>query len=260
MASLASYEVTPEDRRHLETQGYFVPRYRLPVELVADFRRDVLNLWREEVERAGGDNASTQVRTRPFIDRLHERSRPALKLLRSPFLTGLAKQIVGEDVDVCFDQAVIKAPTADHSTAFPWHQDARYQQNVPDWDRNMVQEDATYFQMWIALTDATPENGALQVLPGEHRKGLILHDARASGDLDLSDHCDISAAVTLELKAGEAVIFSGLLPHGTGPNKTSSPRIAYQLTCAPQGTRSGDEQLPLLRGGTLIDGTPREQR
>ena len=47
-------------------------------------------------------------------------------------------------------------------------------------------EKATILSCWIAVTDATVENGCLQVIPGSHRRDLIDHCA-TEHDLGIPD-------------------------------------------------------------------------
>ena len=57
--------------------------------------------------------------------------------------------------------------------------------------------------------------------------------------------CEAGAegGVAVELRRGDVVAFSSLLPHATGPNTTAQIRKAYIATCVSDGTR-------------LVDGTP----
>jgi ectoine hydroxylase-related dioxygenase (phytanoyl-CoA dioxygenase family) len=88
---------------------------------------------------------------------------------------------------------------------------------------------------WIALTDATVENGCPWVVPGLHRKGTLAHEATPLGWQCLREPKD---AIPVEAKAGDIVVFSSLTPHRTGPNLTTATRKAYILQYAPDGARA----------------------
>ena len=80
-----------------------------------------------------------------------------------PLLAGLCRDLVGPDVRLYWEQAVYKQP---HSTEpVLWHQDNGY----------TFVEPQAYLTCWIALTDATPENGCVVVMPGAHRAGTLHH-------------------------------------------------------------------------------------
>ena len=44
----------------------------------------------------------------------------------------------------------------------------------------------------------------------------------------------------MELRRGDVVAFSSLVPHATGPNTTRLVRKAYIASCIPDGTRLAD--------------------
>lgn len=102
-----------------------------------------------------------------------------------------------------------------------WHQDERY---IPTRDRSLV-------GAWIALDDATLENGCLWVLPGSHRNGYIW-PTRDHGDYyeyDESDQAygfDESGAAPVEVAAGSVVFFNGYLLHKSHRNRSGGYRRA----------------------------------
>ena len=102
-----------------------------------------------------------------------------------------------------------------------WHQDERF---IPTRDRSLV-------GAWIALDDATVDNGCLWVLPGSHRTGMI-HPTRAHDQPDEFDHSDQaygfddSAAIPVEVSAGAVVFFNGYLLHRSFRNRSSGTRMA----------------------------------
>lgn len=102
-----------------------------------------------------------------------------------------------------------------------WHQDERF---IPTRDRSLV-------GAWIAVDDATVENGCLWVLPGSHRNGYIW-PTRAHDDpveFDQSDQAhgfDESAAMPVEVERGSVVFFNGYLLHKSHRNRSDGNRRA----------------------------------
>jgi ectoine hydroxylase-related dioxygenase (phytanoyl-CoA dioxygenase family) len=95
-----------------------------------------------------------------------------------------------------------------------WHQDEYF---IPTRDRSLT-------AAWIALDDATVENGCLWALPGSHQPGIIYPDREHN---DIRFDCSIEAfdfpysdddAVPLEVAAGTVVFFNGYLLHRSLPN------------------------------------------
>ncbi|HET9206941.1 MAG TPA: phytanoyl-CoA dioxygenase family protein, partial [Burkholderiaceae bacterium] len=105
-----------------------------------------------------------------------------------------------------------------------WHQDATFLHSEP----------MTVTGFWIALEDATVDNGCLWVAPGGHsgplRKRFVRQgDAVRFEALDETPWPSMDQAVPLEVPAGTLVCFHGLLPHYSAPNRSPQSRHAYTL-------------------------------
>ncbi len=148
------------------------------------------------------------------------RSRWVAEFCRSPLLAGICRDLVGPQVRLYWDQAVYKTPASAEPVLY--HQDNGYTFVVPQ----------AYLTCWIALTDATPDNGCVKAIPGIHRHGTLAHR-----ETPIGMECDIDerAAVELPVRAGSIVIFSSLTPHATGLNRTDEARRAYIVQYARDG-------------------------
>ena len=88
---------------------------------------------------------------------------------------------------------------------------------------------------WIAIDDATVENGCMWALPGGHRiparTRSRLNETRTATVTDVLDPTPYPAEglVPLEAPRGTLVILHGLLPHLSGPNLSDKPRHAYTV-------------------------------
>ena len=83
----------------------------------------------------------------------------------------------------------------------------------------------------LYLTDTDPDQGALQVVPGFHRR--IEAWLAALGDADPRT-VDLSAeAITIPANAGDLVIWRNELPHGASANRNTRPRLAQYVTMYP---------------------------
>ena len=145
---------------------------------------------------------------------------PAARVLSAhPAMLGLCADLVGPDVRLYWDQAVYKK--TEKPRRVPWHQDNGYTYVEPQ----------EYLTVWLALTDATEENGCPEVAPGAHRHGTLEHHY-----IDpLGWECleEGTPSVAAPVAAGGAVVFSSLTPHRTGPNLTDDVRKAYILQYCP---------------------------
>lgn len=102
-----------------------------------------------------------------------------------------------------------------------WHQDERY---IPTRDRSLI-------GAWIALDDATKENGCLWVLPGSHQSGYLYptHDHKKPEEFDWADESfgfEDSGEIAVEVKSGSVVFFNGYLLHRSKRNRSSRYRRA----------------------------------
>lgn len=98
--------------------------------------------------------------------------------------------------------------------------------------------DETKYQsvnVWVPLHDVNKDGGALWVVKGSHK---INRPIRGAGYLfpDYSPHIKEleKVAVSVNLKAGEAIVFYHSLIHGSPPNLTSDYRKAACFTVIPE--------------------------
>ena len=147
------------------------------------------------------------------------RSAPAKALSTHPAIVGLCADLVGPDVRLYWDQAVYKK--TEKPRRVPWHQDNGYTYVEPQ----------AYLTVWLALTDATLDNGCPEVAPGLHRAGTLAH--HYVDPLGWECLPEGTESIAAPVPAGGAVVFSSLTPHRTGPNLTDAVRKAYILQYCP---------------------------
>jgi phytanoyl-CoA hydroxylase len=145
-------------------------------------------------------------------------------LLRATFdrpgIVATLTAIIGPNIKAMQSMLFIKA---EGKPGQAWHQDEFF---IPTRDRSLT-------AAWIALDDATVENGCVWVLPGSHRRGILYPD-RAQDDarFDCTNEAHSfpyadEEAVPVELSAGSVVLFNGYLLHRSLPN--TSPRFRRAL-------------------------------
>jgi phytanoyl-CoA hydroxylase len=219
--------VTSDEARQFDEKGFFV--------LEGAFDADELARLEAEIEPG-------ESRVRDFLKQLPDGRlsvagvdtqtvAPHL-VTQSPYLhafcgqrllAGLCRDLVGPDVRLYWEQAVYKQPHSAEPVL--WHQDNGYTYVEPQ----------AYLTCWIAITDATPENGCVRVLPGVHRRGTLRHQNTPIGFECFGDE---AASVLAPVSAGSIVVFSSLTPHHTGLNLTDEVRKAYIVQYAPDGAEA----------------------
>jgi phytanoyl-CoA hydroxylase len=100
------------------------------------------------------------------LDNPHFHRASLQRLARDPRLVALVEQLIGRGVQVCFSQIFFKAPQGGGPK--PAHQDNFYfGPRDPD---GLV-------TAWIALDEATVENGCMSFGEGSHRRAVLAHKA-----------------------------------------------------------------------------------
>lgn len=223
--------VTPDRRDQFDTQGYFIlASFFSPAEIheVATS----IDSFAGEHERRLKD-AGTEGISRPgeiaFTAHLAARDAGIFAFCASRKMVQLTTELIGPDVRLYWDQSVYKQPETPRE--FPWHQDNGYTPVEP----------AQYYTCWLALTDATLENGCIHVLPGSHKRGPITHTDSALGRVGYDGP---DPGIPVPLRSGSMVVFSSLLLHRSGPNLSGETRKAYIMQYIPGHARSGVTGIP----------------
>ncbi len=264
LADLAPFRFAPIDteRRYRELsaaqalawneQGYFVAEDLLSPAEVTELRLELdrfVEKAQAYVRRAGGKLFISEADGIMFAPHLVAKSAIARRAASHPRIVALAIDLLGPEVRLYWDQAVYKY--ASFPKDFPWHQDNGYTFVLPE----------LYLTVWLALSDATPENGCVEVVPASHRLGTLEH--RLS---DTGFYChEGNDGACAPIRAGSALVFSSLTVHRTGPNRSADDvRKTYILQYAPDGAvrypREGapercdapDRQFEVVRAGEPV--------
>jgi phytanoyl-CoA hydroxylase len=166
-------------------------------------------------------------------------------LIRDKRILGLVMGILGDEVWFFADKALLKPPHI--GVEKPWHQDIPYFPFEP-------KEPYLHVAVWIALDEATAENGCMQYLPGSHRWGnlttstawteTVSHLAVDEGRIDPS------RAIIVEAQPGDVVLHDGMVLHYSAPNRSSKPRWAFVLDYLSTRARyTGEGEPPYPRIG-----------
>jgi len=216
--------VTAEQARAYDEVGFFVLEDAVDAGTVAALTEAIEPFDREVMDflatRPDGRFSIAGVDTVSIALHPATRSDVCREFCTSELMADLCHDLIGPDARLYWDQSVYKRPHG--SEPVLWHQDNGYTYIEPQ----------AYLTVWVALTDATPENGCVQVLPGVHRAGTVAHRNTPIGYECVRDP---EGAVLVPVRAGDAVVFSSLTPHATGRNTTDAIRRAYIVQFAPDG-------------------------
>jgi len=161
--------------------------------------------------------------------------------LAHPGIVEILTDIIGPNVKCMQSMLFVKGPGKPGQS---WHQDEYY---IPTRDRSLG-------AAWIALDDATVENGCLWIIPGSHQRGVILRrvlgrnpEFAEPDTLDLSGYGE-DRAIPVEVKAGSVVFFHGYLLHSSRRNKT---RDCFRMALVNH-YMSAESFLPWSHDGKLL--------
>lgn len=153
----------------------------------------------------------------------HKRNRTLYNLCMHPRVLDHVEDLLGPSFFLWGSQFFSKEP---HDAAHvPWHQDAKYWPLAP-------QHSVTVF---IAWSDCSPDNGCMRVVPGTHRTDDLLEHGMLTDPNALlprivqDSRVDYDTAVDLVLEPGWISLHHDGIVHGSGPNTSDRPRIAW--TC-----------------------------
>tara|TARA_A100001015_G_scaffold318131_1_gene437036 strand:- start:1219 stop:1989 length:771 start_codon:yes stop_codon:yes gene_type:complete len=84
--------------------------------------------------------------------------------------------------------------------------------------------------LWIPLQNTSKKNGALRVIPKSHYNfELFNHSAKDVKFNRLSKHFAENEFKTINVKLGQALIFSSFLVHKTGSNSSNQIRMSFNI-------------------------------
>ena len=169
-------------------------------------------------------------------------------LLTNPRLLDAVEAIIGPEITSNPTQHVrIKPPeeclardntiVGEIATAV-WHQDLATVASEAD--------ESHMLTVWIAVTEATRENGCLLIAPGSHKRGLATHchDPRANYSRQaIPDHL-VGEQLALEVESGDVLLLHKLTMHASLPNLSQDIRWSVDLRYQPVGEPTGRPWFP----------------
>ena len=217
--------------------GYL--QYHQPVFPPETFAR-LKAIFEEDLEKWGEGN----------LDMLHLRDPRLLEFLLSKEALDLVEPLVGSDIGLWSSHIICKPPFTGKTT--PWHEDSSY------WN-GRVSTMAGICTIWLALDEATPENGSMGVIPGTHSNGFSEYEAVDDPSKNIFPSqvkgVDLSKAVYMNLQPNECSLHEGRILHGAKANTSPKRRAGYTMRYFPltsqvfaDNPRNAGHKIWLARG------------
>jgi hypothetical protein len=218
-------------------KGYVVPDYRLGEETLVAIRRDHDRLLARRPNFR--DNCSA----------LLSCDLAFLNYARDETILDMAAQLIGPDIAL-WNMSFFAKPAVNGKKT-PFHQDGEY------WP---IRPLATC-TVWIAVDDASVENGCLQLIPGSHKaRRLMRHEQKDNPEYTLQQELqpseyDEAEAEDLILQAGQMSFHDIYLAHGSEINTSNQPRRGMTLRLMPTSSvydRDVADTMARQRGGASM--------
>lgn len=226
--------LTPQQAEQFRKYGYVAPIRVMSVERALELRKRL-----EDFEHSDSPfvKKALNVKSHLLFPWLNE-------LVRSDAVVDAIEDLYGENLLVWASSFFIK--NGRDPAYVSWHQDSTY------W--GLSKPDVV--TAWVALSESSRENGAMQVIPGTHLLDQMPHrDTFSENNLltrgqEVAVEVDGSKAVSIELEPGEMSLHHVRIVHGSPPNDSPNRRIGYAIRYIPTYVRQleGNDSATLVRG------------
>lgn len=226
--------LTPEQLEHFQKRGYVAPIRVLAAEQALGLRERLESF---EASQGGPLKGSFRHKSHLLFSWLND-------LIRHDKIVDAVEDLYGANLLCWTTNFFIKEPH--DPTYVSWHQDSTY------WGLS----NPDVVTAWVALSESSKANGALEVIPGTHMLDQIphkdtfaKHNALTRGQ-EIAVDVDQTNAVTIELQPGEMSLHHVRLIHGSAPNRSDQRRIGFAIRYIPTSVRQlqGNDSATLVRG------------
>lgn len=146
----------------------------------------------------------------------------------APQVSAAVSRLIGDPYLLHLDQMFLKPARIGSGTS--WHQDNAYFK---------IADPLKGTAMWIAVHDATVDNGTLRVIPGSHEHSYS-HERDPHSDHHIHCQPPEEQAISVEVGAGGAVFFCYGTAHSTGDNDTDRDRAGMAFHFLHEDCAAGD--------------------
>jgi phytanoyl-CoA hydroxylase len=214
--------------------------YRLSDEQIAQYNRDgyliVSKLFSsEEIDRlyqVAIDDTAISRHSYDLNDQSGKKTKLALwftpgndmysLLTRSERIVQSVDKLLDSSSPICHFHSKLMQKEPRVGGAWEWHQDYGY------WYKNEFLLPDQMFSVMVAITEATKENGCLQVIRGSHKMGRVEHGFAGEQVGASQRYVDLAlktmALIYVELKPGDTLFFHSNLLHRSEANLSEHAR------------------------------------
>ena len=201
--------------KNYQNDGYIIPDFKMPEE-------DLL-----EIENLHDHLIKKHPKYLNYCPAILQYDERFLKYCLNKNILDFVEQLIGNDFALWNSSFFAKPALNGHAT--PWHQDGQY------WP---IRPLATC-TVWLAIDDATEENGCLKFIKGSHKdKKLKKHEFNKDKNLTLHQELlkteyNENDSVSLILKRGQISLHDVYLVHGSEANFSPNSRRGMTMRFMP---------------------------
>lgn len=163
------------------------------------------------------------------LDTIHFRDARLLDFLLDDAVLNIIEPVIGPNIGLWSSHFISKEPFKGKRT--PWHEDSAY------WN-GRISTMENICTVWLAMDEATPENGCLKVVAGSQSGGFSDYDridgANALFEAEVKPELiDESKVAYLSLQPNHCSLHEARIIHGADANTSPKRRAGYTMRYFP---------------------------
>jgi len=249
---MTNQSLTPEQISCYNTDGYLIVRNFLNTDEVNKLYRVAIQ---DSMVSKNAINVNDSTGKRSKLSLWYKPGNDIYGLLtRSEQLVDSTNALLDGDTAICHFHSKLMQKEPRVGGAWEWHQDYGY------WYKNEFLLPDQMMSVMVAITDANPENGCLQVIKGSHKMGRVEHGFAGEQVGASQRYVDLALKtmdlIYVELKAGDVLFFHSNLLHRSEANLSDRPRWSM-ISCYNRASNIGyNDSASSMSSITPIEAVP----
>lgn len=246
--------LTPEQISRYNTDGYLIVRNFLNTDEVEKLYRVAIE---DNMVSKNAINVNDSTGKRSKLSLWYKPGNDIYGLLtRSEQLVDSTNVLLDGDTAICHFHSKLMQKEPRVGGAWEWHQDYGY------WYKNEFLLPNQMMSVMVAITDANPENGCLQVIKGSHKMGRVEHGFAGEQVGASQRYVDLALKtmdlIYVALNAGDVLFFHSNLLHRSEANLSDRPRWSM-ISCYNRASNIGyNDSASSMSSITPIDVVPND--
>jgi len=240
-------QLTPAELESFNEDGYLILENVLTEEGLHKMQDESMQAWNKEKESF--DPNKSWLQNSLLVDIHHKAPTIKMYYFEGP-LVEIASELIGPNIKGATSQLTFKMKG--NIKPFGWHQDNGYGELDP----------YNALTTLTALDDTDRGNGCLWLIPGSHKNGQVRvkqTEEQKKSKSEIVVEADDSLAVPMEMRAGDALIFSCWMLHKSDGNysKDRDRRILFLRYADADAVEVYNDRKPrlgrLVKGDTIFE-------